>query len=67
MSAVASIVEAEVPEEIDRIMAGIPDTVASFYMFGLAASLLRRRKVTEPPSQQAVEPPALDEGEPAAA
>ena len=45
MSAVASVIDSNDPEEIDRIIAdGIPDPVGSFYRFSLAGSLLRRKK-----------------------
>jgi F420-non-reducing hydrogenase small subunit len=43
MSALASVIDATDPEEIERIIAeGIPDPVGTFYRFGLAHSLLRR-------------------------
>jgi F420-non-reducing hydrogenase small subunit len=43
MTALASIIDSEEPEEIDRIIReGIPDPVGTFYRFSLAASLLRR-------------------------
>jgi F420-non-reducing hydrogenase small subunit len=32
------------PAEIERIMGGIPDTVGTFYRYGLPASLLQRRR-----------------------
>lgn len=69
LSAVASIVDSEDPEEIERIMAGIPDTIAPFYMFGLAASLLRRRRLTEPTAEAPAErsPPEKERLVPAAA
>jgi F420-non-reducing hydrogenase small subunit len=41
MSAFASVVDATDPDEIDRILAGIPDPVGQFYRFSLAKSLLR--------------------------
>ena len=41
MSAYASVVEATKPEEIDKILDGIPDPVGQFYRFSLAGSLLR--------------------------
>jgi F420-non-reducing hydrogenase small subunit len=45
MSALASVIDSEDPDEIDRIIQeGIPDPVGSFYRFSLAASQLRRRK-----------------------
>jgi len=43
MTALASIIDSEDPDEIDRIIhEGIPDPVGTFYRFSLAASLLRR-------------------------
>jgi F420-non-reducing hydrogenase small subunit len=43
MSGLASVIDSDDPEEIDRIITeGIPDPVGSFYRFSLAASLLRR-------------------------
>jgi F420-non-reducing hydrogenase small subunit len=44
MSAFASIVEAQKPEEIDRVLDGIVDPVGQFYRFSLASSLLRGSK-----------------------
>ena len=47
MSAVASVIDSNDPEEVDQIIhQGIPDPVGSFYRFSLAASSLRRRKLT---------------------
>ena len=43
LSAVASIVDSRDPEEIDRILDGIPDFMNYAYRFGLPASLLQRR------------------------
>jgi F420-non-reducing hydrogenase small subunit len=44
MSALASVIESDDPAQIDRIVSeGIPDPVGTFYRFGLARSLLRRR------------------------
>jgi F420-non-reducing hydrogenase small subunit len=40
LSAYASVVEASQPEDIERVLAGLPDTVGQFYRFSLAASLL---------------------------
>jgi F420-non-reducing hydrogenase small subunit len=40
LSAYASVVEASEPEDIERVLAGLPDTVGQFYRFSLAASLL---------------------------
>ncbi len=45
MSALASVIDSEDPEEIDQIIEqGIPDPVGTFYRFSLAASHLRRSK-----------------------
>ena len=41
LSAFASVVDASEPEEIDRILDGLPDPVGQFYRFSLAGSLLR--------------------------
>jgi len=44
MSAVASVIDSDDPEEIQQIIDdGIPDPVGSFYRFSLAASFLRRK------------------------
>jgi F420-non-reducing hydrogenase small subunit len=44
ITALASVIDSDDPEEIDRIIReGIPDPVGSFYRFSLANSLLRRR------------------------
>jgi F420-non-reducing hydrogenase small subunit len=46
MSALASVIDSDDPEEIDRIIQdGIPDPVGSFYRFSLAHSLLRRNRL----------------------
>ncbi len=43
MSALASVIDSEDPEEIDRIIEeGIPDPAGTFYRFSLAHSSLRR-------------------------
>jgi len=48
MTALASVIDADKPEEIDRIIQeGIPDPVGSFYRFSLAHSLLRRKKLAQ--------------------
>jgi F420-non-reducing hydrogenase small subunit len=41
LSAFASVVDASEPDEIDRILDGLPDPVGQFYRFSLAGSLLR--------------------------
>lgn len=45
VSALASVIDSTDPEEIDRIMAAIPDPLGTFYRFTLADSLLRRAQV----------------------
>lgn len=46
MTALASVIDSNDPEEIDRIIReGIPDPVGSFYRFSLAHSQLRRSKL----------------------
>ncbi len=44
MSAVASVIDSRDPQEIERILDGIPDPAGMFYRFGLAGSLLRSSK-----------------------
>ncbi len=45
MSGIASVIDSNDPEEIDRIIReGIPDPVGTFYRFSLAGSQLRRAK-----------------------
>ena len=41
ISAFASVIDAKEPEEIERILDGIPDPAGQFYRFSLAGSLLR--------------------------
>jgi F420-non-reducing hydrogenase small subunit len=41
VSAFASVIDAKEPDEIDRILDGIPDPAGQFYRFNLAGSLLR--------------------------
>lgn len=42
VSAVASVIDSTDPEEIEKIIAGIPDPVGTFYRFSLPDSMLRR-------------------------
>ncbi|HZD09891.1 MAG TPA: oxidoreductase [Candidatus Binatia bacterium] len=46
MSAVASVIDSREPEEIERILDGIPDPAGSFYRFSLPHSLLRGKMET---------------------
>jgi len=43
LSSIASSVNAQKEDEIDKILDGIPDPVGTFYRYGLAKSLLRRK------------------------
>ena len=53
MSALASVIDSDDPEEIDEIIRkGIPDPVGSFYRFSLAGSLLRRRQTADQRERQ---------------
>jgi len=45
LSTLASIIDADSPEEIAEIAATVPDPLGTFYRFGLAKSMLRRAKV----------------------
>jgi len=44
MAAFASVIDAKEPEEIERILDGLPDPAGQFYRFNLARSLLRAGK-----------------------
>ncbi|HPD18316.1 MAG: oxidoreductase [Candidatus Goldbacteria bacterium] len=44
LSAVASVIDSNDPEEIEKIINEIPDTAGTFYRFSLPVSLLRRAK-----------------------
>jgi F420-non-reducing hydrogenase small subunit len=47
ITALASVIDSEDPEEIDRIISeGIPDPIGTFYRFSLANSELRRTALT---------------------
>jgi F420-non-reducing hydrogenase small subunit len=55
ITALASVIDSEDPEEIDRIIhEGIPDPVGTFYRFSLAASQLRRSSLATDGEGQAV-------------
>ena len=45
ISAIASVIDSADPEEIERIIATIPDPVGTFYRFSLPDSMLRRAQV----------------------
>jgi F420-non-reducing hydrogenase small subunit len=44
LSAVASVIDSNDPDEIDKILDGIPDPAGMFYRFNLAGSLLKASK-----------------------
>jgi F420-non-reducing hydrogenase small subunit len=44
MTAFASVIDSSDPDEVDRILDGIPDPAGQFYRFNLAKSLLRSSK-----------------------
>jgi len=46
MSAVASIIDADDPGEVSRIMESLRDPVGTFYRYSLADSILRRAKIS---------------------
>jgi len=46
LSSLAAQIEGKEPEEIDRILAQIPDPLGTFYRYSLPASPLRRRKMS---------------------
>ena len=48
LSAVASVVDANIEEEVARIVGEILDPAGTFYRFGLPASLLRRKRIRQP-------------------
>jgi F420-non-reducing hydrogenase small subunit len=45
LSALASVVDAEDPEEIERILDGIVDPIGTFYRFSMAKATLGRARV----------------------
>jgi F420-non-reducing hydrogenase small subunit len=47
LSSLASPVDAKEEKEIDEILSGIPDPVGTFYRYGLAKSLLRRKVMSQ--------------------
>ncbi len=47
MSAIATIIDSNDEEEIDRIVDSIPDPAGTFYRFSLPTAILRR-KMKEP-------------------
>jgi F420-non-reducing hydrogenase small subunit len=46
LSALASIVDTQDPDEIERVVDTLPDLLGVCYLFGLPASMLRRVRQT---------------------
>ena len=46
ITAIASVIDAEDPAEIEKIMDGIVDPAGTFYRFGLANSLMQTGKAS---------------------
>jgi F420-non-reducing hydrogenase small subunit len=44
LAALTSIVESNDEQEIDRVLAAVPDPVGTFYRYSLPSSLLRRKR-----------------------
>jgi F420-non-reducing hydrogenase small subunit len=44
LSAVASVIDARDPKEVEKILDGIPDPAGMFYRFGMAGSVLKHAK-----------------------
>ncbi len=64
ISAIASVIEANTPEEIDAVLDTLPDPAGYFYRFGLAHSFLRRTRLARQDGRRVAEPiaetPRLD-------
>ncbi len=56
ISAIASVIDAETPEEIDAVLDTLPDPAGYFYRFSLARSLLRRTRLAKANGQRVAEP-----------
>jgi F420-non-reducing hydrogenase small subunit len=60
LSALASVIDAKTPEEIDAVLDTLPDPAGYFYRFGLAHSMLHRTGLGESQQAKHYEPPRLD-------
>lgn len=47
MSALASVIDSDDEKEVSKILEGIVDPIGTFYRFGLAGSILRRKKISQ--------------------
>lgn len=52
LAAIASLVGSDDPDEIERILDGIPDPVGTFYRYSLPASMLRRTPMAKSTTQE---------------
>jgi F420-non-reducing hydrogenase small subunit len=50
MSSVCANVAPKEEGDIDKVLAGIPDPIGTFYRYGLAKSMLRRKVNLDTPS-----------------
>lgn len=66
ISAIASVIDAETPEEIDAVLDTLPDPAGTFYRFGLAHSLMGRTRLEQTNGHKQAMPvaetPRLDPG-----
>lgn len=60
ISALASVIDAKTPEEIDAVLDTLPDPAGYFYRFSLAHSLLRRTRLEETVAAPFQQVPRLD-------
>lgn len=64
VGAIASVIDAETPEEIDRVLDTLPDPAGYFYRFSLAHSMLRRTRLARDNGSMIAQPipeiPMLD-------
>jgi F420-non-reducing hydrogenase small subunit len=51
MSSICANVAPKEAAEIDRVLAGIPDPIGTFYRYGLPKSMLRRKVNLAAPSE----------------
>jgi F420-non-reducing hydrogenase small subunit len=56
ISAIASVIDARTPEEIDKVLDTLPDPAGYFYRFGLAKSLLHRTRLARSNGHRVAEP-----------
>jgi hypothetical protein len=54
IAALASVIDSQDPEEIDRILDGVVDPVGTFYRFSMARATLGRVAIDQPPTEAEV-------------